>query len=360
MKAIHLLVGTRPNFIKITQFKKLAPAQLDIKIIHTGQHFNANMADVFFRELEIMPDYFLDIKPDTPVMQMAEIMTGLSKLYQQIPLPDALVVPGDVNSTLAGAIFANKTGIKLIHLEAGLRSFDRTMPEEHNRVLTDHLSDILFVTEPSGLLNIEKEHLKGEYHHVGNTMIDTLVGFESQIELSNIIQQLGIKRKFILTTIHRPATVDNKGELEKLLQLFNRLSSDYDIIFPVHPRTLKNLDAFGLMEDFRKIKGLLFIEPLGYFDFQKLVKDCALVLTDSGGIQEETTYRQKPCLTLRPNTERPVTIDEGSNMLVPFDINAIMNMITSIENGTYKKGGIPQWWDGNATKRIIEILMQKL
>lgn len=355
-KKIHILIGTRPNFIKITQFKKLAADSFNIKLIHTGQHFDYKMADVFFKELNILPDYFLNIKPDVPIMQMSEIFKSMLDLYDKIEQPDYLIVPGDVNSTLAGALFANKNNIKLVHLEAGLRSFDRTMPEEHNRVITDHLSDILFVTEKSGMENIENEKINGQYHYVGNTMIDTLVAYNEQIKQSDIIKKLSITRKFSLTTIHRPATVDNRVQLRKLYDLFREMSKTYDIIFPVHPRTLKNMETFGLLEDFKQINGLLFLEPLGYFDFQKLVLECDFVITDSGGIQEETTFRQKPCLTLRPNTERPSTVVEGSNTLVPFDLNEIINQIKLIETGSYKKGVIPEYWDGGATHRILNIL----
>jgi UDP-N-acetylglucosamine 2-epimerase (non-hydrolysing) len=187
-------------------------------------------------------------------------------------------------------------------------------------------------------------------------MIDALVAYNEQIKQSNIIKKLSITRKFTLTTIHRPATVDNHDQLKKLCELFREMSKMYDIIFPVHPRTLKNMETFGLLDDFKQITGLLFIEPLGYFDFQKLVLECDFVITDSGGIQEETTYRQKPCLTLRPNTERPSTVVEGSNTLVPFEINLIMDYIKKIQNKGYKTGGIPKFWDGFATKRILEIL----
>lgn len=354
---IYILIGTRPNFIKITQFKKWAPQfGVEIKLIHTGQHFDVKMADVFFQELNIQPDYFLDIPQTNQVNQIANVLTGLEKLILKIGKPDLFIVPGDVNSTLAGALFANKVEIPLAHLEAGLRSFDRTMPEEHNRVVTDHLSDILFVTEQSGLDTIKKEDIKGQAHLVGNTMIDTMVAFEEQIENSSILEHLNVERPFIPVTIHRPSNVDNEVGLEKLLVLFQALSEKYELLFPIHPRTQKKMEQFKLREKFNQIKGLKFLEPLGYFDFQKLVKSAALVLTDSGGIQEETTYRKVPCITLRENTERPSTITLGTNTLMDFEINPILETIYAIEKGTYKKGEIPPFWDGLATKRILEII----
>lgn len=357
MNKILVLVGTRPNFIKITQFKKLAKKLgFDAFTVHTGQHFDANMADIFFQQLNIQPDYFLDIPPSNQVNQIANVMVSLEKLILRIGKPDLLIVPGDVNSTLAGALFANKFGIKLAHLEAGLRSFDRDMPEEHNRVLTDHLADLLFVTEESGLENIKFERIQGEAHFVGNTMIDALVSFESQIEDSKILDILQVEREYIPITIHRPSNVDNQAGLEKLFLLLEALSTKYDLLFPIHPRTKANIEKFGLNSKFCALSGMKFLDPMGYYDFQKLIKSATLVLTDSGGIQEETTYRKVPCLTLRENTERPVTCALGTNTLLDFEISPILNIIQSIERGTYKKGQIPPLWDGLATKRILEIL----
>lgn len=356
---IFILIGTRPNFIKVTQFRRIAKdLELDIKIIHTGQHFDEKMADVFFKEFDLIPDYFLNISPGQPTVQIAEIISKLQNLIDSIGKPDLMIVPGDVNSTLAGAIFANKAEIKLAHLEAGLRSFDLTMPEEHNRVLTDAISDINFVTEQSGIDNLRANHSKGQTFFVGNTMIDTLVAFEPKIDSSDILKKMGVQRDYIVTTIHRPGNVDTKVGLEKLFSLFVTVAEKYDILFPVHPRTLNRMKSFGLYESFNKISGLKFIEPLGYFDFQKMIKHAKLVLTDSGGIQEETTFRKIPCLTLRPNTERPVTCTIGTNTLVPFDADLIMNFIRQIEEGNYKKGGIPPLWDGRSTERILDIIKE--
>lgn len=357
---IYILVGTRPNFIKVTRFKEIAKKNhpnIAISIIHTGQHYDEKMADVFFKQFNLIPDHYLNISPASANKQIADIMIKLEDLIQQIGKPDIFLVPGDVNSTLAGALFCNKNGIKLAHIESGLRSFDRTMPEEFNRILTDELSDLYFVTEPSGIdqLRIEKRDEK-KIHFVGNTMIDTMVAFENEIESSPILKELNITSNFILMTMHRPATVDDKKEMEKLLELIDYLSEKYMIVFPIHPRTIKNAKDFGLHDRLTQNKKLICTEPLDYFAFQKLVKKCAFILTDSGGIQEESTFRLKPCLTLRPNTERPVTVDVGSNTLLSFELNEVKKYITQIENGTYKKGKVPELWDGKSTERILEIL----
>lgn len=362
---IYILIGTRPNFIKVTQFKKCAlemNKDIKISIIHTGQHYDEKMADVFFKQFNLIPDYYLNIAPASANKQIAEIMIKLEDLFIEIGKPDLLLVPGDVNSTMAGALFANKSGIKLGHIEAGLRSFDRTMPEEFNRIVTDELTDLFFITEPSG-----EEHLKNEkrdaskIHYVGNTMIDTMVAFEKEIEASTVLKDLGINdSKFILMTMHRPATVDNKNEFEKLIQLIDHVSVKYKVVFAIHPRTIKNAKEFGLYDKISNNNNLICTEPLDYFAFQKLVKNCAFILTDSGGIQEESTFRQKPCLTLRPNTERPVTVTEGSNTLLSFDIETVKSYISKIEDGTYKKGRIPSMWDGKATGRILQAILNKL
>lgn len=357
---IYILIGTRPNFIKVTRFKEVAKTfpNMEIKIIHTGQHYDEKMADVFFRQFHLEPDYFLNIPPVSANKQMAEIMIRLEDLMSEIGKPNLLLVPGDVNSTLAGALVANKMGIPLGHIEAGLRSFDNTMPEEHNRVLTDKLADYFFVTEQSGLDILKKEGV--EEHRIifsGNTMIDTLVKFEKEIENSSILSSLKIEQQaFVLMTMHRPATVDDLHGLQKLLALINEVTKTYKIIFPIHPRTLKRLEEFGLKENFLSNSHLILTEPLDYFSFQKLIKYCQFILTDSGGIQEESTFVGKPCLTLRPNTERPVTITEGTNTLVPFELNSIKQYISQIESGTYKKGNIPKAWDGKSTERILDFI----
>lgn len=360
---IYIIIGTRPNFIKVTQFKKCAAElypDMNISIIHTGQHYDEKMADVFFRQFNLSPDNFLNIHQGTPVQQIAEIMRKLEELCAEKGNPDLLLVPGDVNSTLAGALFANKSGIKLGHIEAGLRSFDRSMPEEFNRILTDELSDLFFVTEQSGLDHLLKEGKNKEtIHFVGNTMIDTMLSFEKEISMSPVLNEYNLEAgKFILMTMHRPATVDVQEEMEKLISLIETLTDRYRIVFPIHPRTIKNAKNFGLHDRMINNKNLICTDPLDYFSFQKLILDCAFIITDSGGIQEESTYRQKPCLTLRPNTERPVTVTSGSNTLLQFDLDKIQEEISTIKNGTYKKGTIPKLWDGNATQRILKVISQ--
>jgi UDP-N-acetylglucosamine 2-epimerase (non-hydrolysing) len=316
------------------------------------------MADIFFKQFNLQPDYFLNIKPASANKQIAEILIRLEDLIDEIGRPDLLLVAGDVNSTLAGALFANKHAIKLGHIEAGLRSFDRSMPEEINRLITDELSDIYFVTEPSGLRHLERENKKAEsIHYVGNTMIDTMVAFEKEIDESPILADLQINNEaFVLITMHRPATVDDKDELTKLIDLINIVSTKYKVVFPIHPRTIKNAKQFGLYELLIGNSQLVYTEPLDYFSFQKLVKTCSFIITDSGGIQEESTFRKKPCLTIRPNTERPVTIDEGTNTLLSFDLDTLKAHIREIERGMYKTGHIPKFWDGHATERILQII----
>ncbi|MCD6068727.1 MAG: UDP-N-acetylglucosamine 2-epimerase [Bacteroidetes bacterium] len=359
-KKILIVVGTRPNFIKVTQFKRCAMATgnvLDIKIVHTGQHYDAKMADIFFEQFDLVPDYFLNISNTSANTQMAEIMLGIEKVAAEYK-PDLIMVVGDVNSTFAAALSANKTGVKIAHLESGLRSFDRSMPEEINRLLTDEITDYFFVTEQSGLDHLAKEgRNQDQIYFVGNTMIDTMVAFEEKIQKSAILSTLQLEEeKFVLMTIHRPATVDNKDELEKLLNLIEYAATSYKIVFPVHPRTINNLKKFGLHERFETISNIIISEPLDYFAFQKLIAACKFILTDSGGIQEESTFRLKPCITLRPNTERPVTVTTGTNTLLPFEMPVIKETIAAIENGSYKKGAVPPLWDGKSTERIVKIL----
>ena len=364
MKKILIVIGTRPNFIKVTQFKKIAQqfSNLDIKLVHTGQHFDEKMADVFFKQFHLEPDFFLNILPASPNSQMAEIMIKLENLIKLNYQPDLIIVVGDVNSTLAAAITANKLGIKLAHLESGLRSFDKSMPEEFNRILTDKLSQFFFVTEPSGLKHLIEEGVpKESIYFVGNTMIDTLVAFQTEIEKSPIIDDLNLLDKpFVLMTMHRPATVDTKNGLEKLINLIQDITKQYNIVFPIHPRTLKKIEEFGFKNQISDNKNLKLTEPLDYFAFQKLIKYSKFILTDSGGIQEESTFVKVPCLTLRPNTERPVTVTEGSNTLVPFDISVIKQLIKKIENNAYKVGAIPKLWDGKSTDRILNIISKTL
>lgn len=358
-KKILIIVGTRPNFIKVTRFKELIQAypNLEVEIVHTGQHWDRNMSEVFFEEFGLKPDYMLSASSHSVFDQFSSMMSKLSELILEIGKPDLMIVPGDVNSTLAAALVANKMGIPLAHLESGLRSFDRSMPEEINRLLTDEISDYYFVTEQSGLDHLQDEKKHGAVFFVGNTMIDTLVHFEPQIAQSQILDRLDIHEKpFILVTLHRPSNVDSPEGQAKIIRLFAELSKKYTIVFPIHPRTRKNFEAANNVSEWMENGNLHLLDPLGYFDFQSLVKHADLILTDSGGIQEESTYRQVPCLTLRENTERPSTVDLGTNTLVPFDEELILKFIDEIHAGTYKTGTIPPLWDGKATARILEAI----
>ena len=349
-------MGTRPNFIKVTQFKRIAQnySHLTIKIVHTGQHYDEKMANVFFDQFELRPDVFLNIAPNHPAKQIADTITSLTDLFLENK-PALVIVVGDVNSTLAASIAANKCEIPIAHLESGLRSFDRDMPEEHNRIVADQLADLHFVTEDSGLQNLRNEQKpESGIAFVGNTMIDTLVAFEAKIAASEVLKKLNLPgNKFILVTLHRPSNVDTEAGVRMLLNVLKAAGSYFTLVFPIHPRTRKKIAEMGLNAEFESITNLVLTEPLGYFDFQKLVSECTFVLTDSGGIQEETTYLRKPCLTLRPNTERPSTIEIGTNVLLPFDVDAIIPIIEQIIAGNFKKGRVPKYWDGRTTERIM-------
>ncbi len=357
---ILIVVGTRPNFIKITRFKKVNEAMgnpFEIKIVHTGQHYDSKMADVFFTQFELVPDYYLNIPQASANTQIGEIIIRLEKVIEEFN-PAIVVAVGDVNSTFAAAFAGHKLNRIVAHLESGLRSYDRSMPEEINRLLTDEISDYYFVTEQSGYDNLIKEGKNKEaIFFVGNTMIDTLVEFENKIQQSNVLEEYSIKEKeYVLMTMHRPATVDSEEGLTKLLEIIEYVNQQQNLVFPIHPRTLSKLQQFGLMERVKSNSMIILTEPLDYFAFQKLIAGCSFVITDSGGIQEETTFRNIPCLTLRPNTERPSTVWIGTNELVPFDIEKVQERINNINKNTYKKGAVPPMWDGFSTERILDAL----
>lgn len=358
MSKILIVVGTRPNFIKITRFIKVNNQMgnpFDIKIVHTGQHYDDKMAAVFFEQFELTPDFFLEIPSGSPNSQMAEVILRLEKVLLEFS-PDLIMVVGDVNSTFAAALTANKMNVKLAHIESGLRSHDRTMPEEINRILTDEITDYFFVTEQSGYDHLLKEgHAPEQLFFVGNTMIDTLVEFDNKIQKDTIMEKLNVSPgQYVLMTMHRPATVDSEEGLDKLLRIIDFITHTDKLIFPIHPRTMKRLETFSMSERLTQNEKLILTEPLDYFAFQKLVAGCCYVITDSGGIQEETTFRKVPCLTLRANTERPSTVTIGSNELIPFDISIVEKKIYDIKNNNFKKGKVPPFWDGHSTERILE------
>ena len=349
---ILISVGTRPNFIKITRFKDVAKTLgLNVEIVHTGQHYDQNMANVFFDQFDLRPDHVIQLKEQGPAGQIGEMVVELSKLAASSK-PDVLLSPGDVNSTLAASIAANKLGIPLAHLESGLRSNDRTMPEEINRILVDEISDYLFVTEPSGLRNLENAGVPASrIHYVGNTMIDALVAFENQIAASTILERYKIQPKgFVLMTMHRPATVDKAEGLQLIVDLI-RSVAPMKVVFPLHPRTLSKFEHYNLKHSLLELSNVVLSEPMGYFDFQKLVAESKYILTDSGGIQEESTFKQVPCITIRPNTERPITCDIGTNQLVGSNLDLILEAIKTIDI-THSK--IPDLWDGFATERVLD------
>ncbi|MEL6698843.1 MAG: UDP-N-acetylglucosamine 2-epimerase (non-hydrolyzing) [Bacteroidota bacterium] len=363
---ILTVVGTRPNFIKVTQFAQHLNDEskgLQHRLVHTGQHYDTKMAQVFFEQFNLEPDFWLNVPPSSPNTQIAKIMIGLEEVIQTQYAADLILVVGDVNSTLAASLAAHKMNIPVAHVESGLRSFDRSMPEEINRMITDEISDYYFVTEQSGWDHLIKEgKQEDKMFFVGNTMIDTLVGFEPQIQASPIMETYGLTSgEFVLMTAHRPATVDHKEGLKRLLDVIRSITAKYPLVFPIHPRTLNRFEKFELEAELKSIDRLIITGPMDYFAFQKLIKESRYVLTDSGGIQEETTFRQVPCLTLRPNTERPATIDVGTNELVPFELDVLLERIAAIENGTYKvQSRIPKLWDGRATERIAEAITQKI
>ncbi len=359
MRKLMVVVGTRPNFVKVTRFKEVAAARggWELRLVHTGQHHDERMSTVFFEQFGLMPDDLLGIPGGTPNTRMAQIMLALEPVVLQ-HRPDVMLVVGDVDSTLAAALTANRTGTRLAHLESGLRNGDMDMPEEVNRILTDRIADLHLTTEASARENLLREGISAEgIHAVGNTMIDTLVAFDDRIALDPVLDVLGLGTGgHVLVTMHRPASVDHAAGLADMVELLSFVADTHKVVFPVHPRTAQRLEAAGLMERLKALPGMITCGPLDYFAFQKLVSTSAFVITDSGGIQEETTYRRIPCLTLRPSTERPITVTEGSNELVPFDQARLADAIDRIRSGAFKKGSIPMLWDGQATERVFVAL----
>jgi UDP-N-acetylglucosamine 2-epimerase (non-hydrolysing) len=329
-------------------------------LVHTGQHYDQNMSKLFFADLELPePDIYLGVGSGTHAQQTAKIMMAFEKVLET-EKPDLIIVVGDVNSTAACSLVAAKMGVKIAHVEAGLRSFDRTMPEEINRIVTDSLADFLFVTEKSGLENLKNEGIAdAKVFFVGNVMIDSLIHFLNKAKGSQIISKLNLTgKKYILVTLHRPSNVDSKENLEKIVNTFSILEKDIKIVFPAHPRTKKMLATFDLDERIKELKNLILIDPTGYLDFIRLMQNASLLLTDSGGIQEETTYLGIPCITMRKNTERPVTIKQGTNILIGSDNQRIIKETEIILNGRGKKGKVPELWDGKAAERIVSILFE--
>ncbi len=364
MIKIICVCGARPNFMKIAPIMRAfgESGEFQKLLVHTGQHYDAKMSHLFFDELNIpKPDVNLEVGSGSHAVQTAEVM----KRFEPVVLdfkPDYVLVVGDVNSTIACGLVAVKLGVKLIHVEAGLRSFDRSMPEEINRVLTDSISDLLFVTEQSGVDNLKQEGVHpGKVHLVGNTMIDTLLANRDKAEQSPILEHMGLeKKKYAVITLHRPSNVDDMAQLEKIIAAFEVIQHDLRLVFPIHPRTKKNIEGSPLQSRVVAMNNLFLIEPAGYLDFLKLTANAALVLTDSGGIQEETTILGVPCLTLRENTERPVTITEGTNKLVTLTTENILAAYYELQSRNFNTSGrIPKFWDGKAAWRIADVIVQK-
>ena len=363
MKIVNV-VGARPNFMKIAPLMAAYGKHPGIEplLVHTGQHYDAAMSELFFRQLGIPePDINLEVGSASHASQTAEIM----KAFEPVMLehrPDVVLVVGDVNSTIACGLVAVKLGARLVHVEAGLRSRDRAMPEEINRVLTDTISDLLFCTEQSGVDNLLAEGVpQDRVFLVGNVMIDTLLKNRAQAEQSTILDQLGLaSRAYAPLTLHRPSNVDDPETFGRILDALEVIQRDLPVIFPVHPRTRAVLKQSPLGSRVEGMSDLRLIDPLGFLDFLKLMSEARLVLTDSGGIQEETTILGVPCLTLRENTERPITIEIGSNRLVGTDTRAILDAYHAVTSGQQSTGQQPPLWDGKAAERIVEIILREL
>ena len=362
-KKIILVAGARPNFMKIAplikEFSK-HKNRFELILVHTGQHYDFQMSEVFLKDLDIpKPDIYLGVGSGSHAEQTAKIMIKFENVLLK-ENPQLIIVVGDVNSTLACSLVSSKLNVKVAHVEAGLRSFDRTMPEEINRMVTDSLSDYLFVSEESGIENLKKESVdKKKIFFVGNTMIDTLLTYLPNINKSNVLRHLKIdSNDYAVLTLHRPSNVDSKDSLAQIYAILKPITTNIKIIYPVHPRSKQSMKNYGFLENFQRLSNLVMVEPFGYIDFIKLVKESKFVLTDSGGIQEETTILNVPCLTMRENTERPITISVGTNQLVGRNKKRILACAKLILNGKEKKGSIPRFWDGNTSQRIIKILLR--
>lgn len=363
------MAGARPNFMKIAPLMHALLGHQTIKpvLVHTGQHYDANMSGQFFEELNIpAPDINLEVGSASHAVQTARIMEGFEGVCLR-EKPDYVMVVGDVNSTAACTLVASKLGIKTIHYEAGLRSNDRSMPEEINRLVTDSISDVFITTSVDADENLLREGITADkIHMLGNLMIDSLVANLTKAQSSQLVfpllnrnSNIQIGKDFFegqygVLTFHRPNNVDDPESLLRLVQMWGKISEQIPLIFPVHPRTYKNIVKFGLQTLIDSYPSLFFIEPLGYFQFIHLIKDSKFTLTDSGGIQEETTYLNIPCLTVRPNTERPVTVWEGSNKLIKT--SDILTEVQQILVGNCKRGKIPAFWDGHTAERIVKML----
>jgi UDP-N-acetylglucosamine 2-epimerase (non-hydrolysing) len=353
MLILHV-VGARPNFMKAAPVMAALSVYENSRqvLVHTGQHYDVNMSQVFFQQLGLpRPDVDLEVGSASHAVQTAEIMRRFETVVLE-QRPDLVVVYGDINSTVAAALVCSKIGIAIGHVEAGLRSFDRTMPEEINRLLTDQMADLLFTPSADGETNLVREGIASEkIHLVGNVMIDTLVRLLSAARLPDLEN---LDERYVLVTLHRPSNVDEPGMLKRIIRTLDDLSAELQIIFPVHPRTRQRIHDYGLtLTDTSRFR---LLDPLGYLEFLALQRQAAAIITDSGGIQEESTFLGVPCLTVRENTERPVTIEVGTNVLVGRDMRRLKTEMARILKGTFKSGGVPPLWEGKASERIASII----
>ena len=359
MKKVLHIVGARPNFMKAAPIHKAIAerGQLAQVLVHTGQHYDVKMSDVFFTDLGMpAPDVYLGIGSASHAEQTARTMMELEKVFLR-EKPDLVSVVGDVNSTLAGALVASKMGIRIAHVEAGLRSFDRGMPEEINRILTDRISDLLLTPSPDADANLLKEGIEAaRIHLVGNVMIDSLLASKARAEQLTLLADMGLTpRGYAVCTLHRASNVDDPKVLSGLLSALAHVSARVPVIFPVHPRTRKMLADHGLSGILERSPGLRLVDPMGYLEFLALTSQARLILTDSGGLQEESTALGVPCLTLRENTERPITVEQGTNLVVGTDPVRISEEADRALDGKGKQGRVPALWDGHTAERIAAL-----
>lgn len=367
MKKVLHVVGARPNFMKVAPIYRAISQRgcLTQFLVHTGQHYDAQMSDVFFKDLGLKePDLHLGVGSGSHAVQTARVMVELEKAFME-QRPDLVSLVGDVNSTVAAALVATKMGISVAHVEAGLRSRDRRMPEEINRIVTDAIADMLLTPSPDADANLAAEGIgPGRIYLVGNVMIDSLLWAKAQAERLPVLANMGLARgEYAVCTLHRPSNVDDAKTLKGLVMALSKISASLPVVFPVHPRTRKALSSAGLDGALANARRLIRIEPMGYLDFLALTSQAKMVLTDSGGLQEETTALGIPCLTLRENTERPITVSVGTNVLVGSEPEKIIAEAGRVLSGHSKQGRVPELWDGSAGARIAQLyerwLLQK-
>jgi len=354
MRILHV-VGARPNFVKAAPVMRALETWPDARqtLVHTGQHYDRNLSDIFFSQLNMpAPDVNLEVGSGSHAVQTAEVMKRLEPVVLERK-PDVVLVYGDVNSTVAATLVCSKLRIRVGHVEAGLRSFDRTMPEEINRIVTDQLADLLFTPAEDSDVNLRREGVPAEkIYRVGNVMIDSLIQLLPAVKR---FSKNGLPQRYALVTLHRPPNVDDSANLKNILESLLEVNERLEVVFPVHPRTRQRIERFGI-----NIEKLRFLGPLPYIEFLSLQRRAVVVITDSGGVQEETTYLGVPCLTMRSNTERPVTVNMGTNVLVGQDPRVLDSELTRILEGRAKKGSIPPLWDGRASERIVRALREYL